>query len=341
MGLLPQLLGEGYHVKELRIVDDHGRRVSGFGTKVFDELTAGRYVSLKRSDLSRLIFAKIAGDCEVLFNDSIEAIDQEKDGTRVRFERGKERRFDLVIGADGLHSTVRRIAFGPQENYEKGLGYLVAAFEVSGYRPRDEDVYLIYEQPGRQVGRFALRGDRTLFLIVLARGVDRCSYPNVVGAQKALLRDAFRNDGWELPKILAALDNCTELYFDRVSQISMNAWTRGRVGLIGDAAFCVSLLGGQGAALAMTAAYVLAEELGKADGDHNAAFRRYEERLRPYIVGKQNAAARFASSFAPKTRLGLRIRRLAMKTFRIRMIAKFAMGRDLIADQLKLPQKAA
>ena len=337
MGLLPQLLNEGYHVKELRVVDRRGQRVSGFGTKVFDKLTAGRFVSIKRSDLSRLIFAKIADDCEVLFGDTVKAIDQEQDGTRVSFERGKERRFDLVIGADGLHSAVRRIAFGPQENYEKRLGYTVAAFEVSGYRPRDEGVYVIYEQPGRQIGRFALRGDRTLFLFVLAHVVDELSHPHDASAQKAFLRNAFADDEWELPQILVALDSCTELYFDRVSQIKMDAWSRGRIALIGDAAFCASLLAGQGSALAMTAAYVLAEELNRANGDYGAAFRRYEELLRPYIVGKQKAAVRFASSFAPKTQLGLTIRHVVMNAFRIPMLARFAIGSDLIADQLKLP----
>jgi 2-polyprenyl-6-methoxyphenol hydroxylase-like FAD-dependent oxidoreductase len=338
MGLLPGILGEGYHVKELRVVDSRGHRISGFGTKVFDDLTAGRFVSIKRSDLSQLIFSKIADDCEVLFGDTVKAIDQQQDGTRVTFESGKERRFDLVIGADGLHSTVRRLAFGPQEIYEKHLGYTVAAFEVTGYRPRDEDVYVIYEQPGRQVGRFALHGDRTLFLFVLARDFGHSSYPHIVDAQKWFLRDAFAKDEWEMPQILAALDSCTEFYFDRVSQIRMDAWSRGRVGLIGDAASCVSLLAGQGSALAMTAAYVLAEELDIANGDYQAAFRRYEELLRPYSVGKQNAAMRFASSFAPKTRLGLALRHLVMRTFRIPMIAKFAIGGDLVADQLKLPQ---
>jgi 2-polyprenyl-6-methoxyphenol hydroxylase-like FAD-dependent oxidoreductase len=339
MGLLPGLLREGYHVKELRIVDAHGKRVSGFGTKVFDELTGGRFVSIRRSDLSQLIFAKIADDCEVLFGDTIKAINQEENGTRVTFESGKERRFDLVIGADGLHSTVRKLVFGLQENYEKYLGYMVAAFEIPDYRPRDENVYVIYERPGRQVGRFTLRGDRTLFLFVLARAVDhQLLYPHDVCAQKAYLRDAFAKDEWELPQILAALDNCAELYFDRVSQIRIDSWSRGRVGLIGDAAFCVSLLAGQGSALSMTAAYLLAEELGRANGDYEVAFPRYEELLRPYIVGKQKAAMRFASSFAPKTQLGLTIRHVAMNAFRMPTIAKFAIGRDLVADQIKLPQ---
>ena len=115
-----------------------------------------------------MIFAKTVDDCEVMFGDTIKAIDQERDGTRVTFESGRERFFDLVIGADGLHSTVRRLVFGPQERFEKHLGYTVAAFEVSGYKPRDEDVYVICEQPGRRVGRFSLHGDRTLFLFVLA-----------------------------------------------------------------------------------------------------------------------------------------------------------------------------
>ena len=338
MDLLARLLSEGYHVREVRIVDGRGDRISGFGTKVFDDLTAGRFVTIRRSDLSRMIFAKTVDDCEVMFGDTIKAIDQERDGTRVMFESGQERFFDLVIGADGLHSTVRRLVFGPQERFEKHLGYTVAAFEVSGYRPRDEDVYVIYEQPGRQVGRFSLHGDRTLFLFVLAHDLDHGSYPNAVGAQRSFLRNAFANDEWELPQILASLDSCPELYFDRVSQIRMDAWSQGRVGLIGDAAFCVSLLAGQGSALAMTAAYVLAEELDRSKGNYSVAFRRYEELLRPYIISKQNAAVRFASSFAPRTRLGLTIRHLVMNAFRIPMIARFAIGRDLVADQLKLSQ---
>ena len=199
-----------------------------------------------------MIFAKTVDDCEAMFGDTIKAIDQEQDGTHVTFESGQERFFDLVIGADSLHSTV----FGPQERFEKYLGYTAAAFDVSGYKPRDEDVYVIYEQPGRQVGRFSLHGDRTLFLFVLAHDFDHRSYPNVVGAQRSFLRNAFANDEWELPQILASLDSCPELYFDRVARIRMDARSQGRVGLIGDAAFYVSLLAGQGSALAMTAAYV-------------------------------------------------------------------------------------
>ena len=139
-------------------------------------------------------------------------------------------------------------------------------------------------------------------------------------------------------RFLPTLDGCTELYFDRVSQIRMDNWWQGRVALIGDAAFCVSLLAGQGSALAMTAAYMLAEELGRADGDYRTAFRRYEESLRPYIIGKQNAAMRFANSVAPKTQFGLIIRHFVMNAFRIPLVARYAIGRDLVADRLDLPE---
>ena len=145
------------------------------------------------------------------------------------------------------------------------------------------------------MGRFTLHNDRTLFLFIFASQ----SEPEAHGieAQKNVLREAFEGGWWELPQILAALDTCDDLYFDRVSQIRMDAWSYGRVALVGDAAFCVSLLAGQGSALAMTAAYVLAGELATSQDRPQEAFRRYQERLRPFIHAKQQAAERFAAAY--------------------------------------------
>jgi 2-polyprenyl-6-methoxyphenol hydroxylase-like FAD-dependent oxidoreductase len=134
-----------------------------------------------------------------------------------------------------------------------------------------------------------------------------------VAEQKEILREAFERDGWELLGILAALDTCNDLYFDRVSQIRMDAWSRGRVALVGDAAFCVSLLAGQGSSLAMTAAYILAGELATSPNRPQEAFRRYEDRLRPFIYAKQQAAERFAAAFVPKTQLGVFFRNQVLK----------------------------
>jgi 2-polyprenyl-6-methoxyphenol hydroxylase-like FAD-dependent oxidoreductase len=334
MGLAGDVNRVGYHVRELRIVDDRGRRIASFGAKVFEELTAGRYVTLARSDLSRLLFEKAADATETIFGDEIVGLQDHADGVRVQFAHAGEREFDLVIGADGLHSGVRRLAFGPQDRFEKQLGYAVAAFEVAGYRPRDEDVYLMYGQPGRMLGRFTLHDDRTLFLFVFT--VEDGALPATLAAQKAMLRARYADGKWECARIIEELDHTQELYLDRVSQIRMETWSRGRVVLIGDAAFCVSLLAGQGSGLAMLSAYVLAGELAKAAGQHQEAFGMYEAFLRAFIGRKQRAAERLASVFAPRTRCGLWLRAQVIKAFAIPGVAKAVAGRDLV-DRLQLP----
>jgi 2-polyprenyl-6-methoxyphenol hydroxylase-like FAD-dependent oxidoreductase len=167
MGLTDEINRAGYHIREMRILNANGKRISGFGTKVFGELTGGRYITIGRSDLSRLLFETIKSHTEIVFGDEIIGLQEQPDSVQVTFKRGSQRRFDLVIGADGLHSTVRGLVFGPQERFERPLGYIVAAFEGRGYRPRDNDVYVTYCQPGRMLGRVALSGDRTLFLLSL------------------------------------------------------------------------------------------------------------------------------------------------------------------------------
>jgi 2-polyprenyl-6-methoxyphenol hydroxylase-like FAD-dependent oxidoreductase len=336
MAVVPELEKNGYRVKELRLVDSRGRRVGGFDAEVFRRITGGRYVSLPRSQLAMLLLGAVRDRCEVMFGDSIVALEESDAGVRTRFERSSERMFDLVIGADGLHSNVRKLVFGAQSQFERYLGYVVAAFESRGYRPRDEGTYVSFTAPGRQVARFALDDDRTMFLFVFAAAQPPAAEPHDILAQKAILHRAFDGAGWECPRILAALDRCTNLYFDRVSQIRMKGWSRGRVALVGDAAFCPSLLAGQGSALAMTASYVLAGELTRAQGAFRQAFSDYEKLLRPFMAEKQEAAASFAKTFAPKTRFGLYLRNQITKAFRFPIIADLVIGNSLV-DRLALP----
>ncbi len=336
MGLAGETNRISYHIREMRIVDDEGRRVAGFSLSVLNALTGGRFVTLGRSDLSRLLFEKIKSETEVIFGDEIAGIEDRTDYVEVQFDRAGRRRFDLAIGADGLHSNVRRLVFGPQDRFEKRLGYIAAAFEVRGYRPRNDDVYVTYSKPGRMLGRVTLHDDRTLFLFVFAADFPLAEAQFDLSAQKALLHAKFGKDGWECPQILDDLEDAQELYFDRVSQIRMENWSCGRVALVGDAAFCVSLMAGQGSALAMTAAYVLAGELMKASGRHDAAFAKYEAVLRTYIASKQDAAERFSAAFAPETRWGLFLRNQVIKACAIPGLARLAFGRDIV-DTIALP----
>ena len=330
MSLAREIDRVGYHMREMRIVNDRGERVAGFGTNIFHELTGGRFVTLGRSDLSRLLFEKIKDTTEVIFGNEISSLQERTDYVAVQFRHGKERRFDLVVGADGLHSNVRRLVFGPQEQFEKQLGYLVAAFEVRGYRPRDEDVYVIDSEPGRMVGRFSLHDDRTLFLFVFTAEVNTGAAMLDLAAQKEMLRKRYSDGKWECPHIVEELDRTQDLYFDRVSQIKLLNWSRGRVALLGDAAFCASLMAGQGSALAMTAGYVLAGELAKAGGRHEEAFANYEALLRAYIGSKQKGAERFSAAFAPRTQWGLFLRNQVVKACTIPGLARLAFGRDII-----------
>lgn len=350
MGLLPEITRAGYRLRELRVVGRDGRRTAGFPVSAFFRMTNGRYSSLPRADLAAFIFRGIEDRVEAIFGDTIERLEQTPDRIQVTFARGGKRDFDLVIGADGLHSRVRELAFGPESKFERYLGYKAAAFQVEGYAPRDELVYVLYTQVGQQVGRFSMRDDRTLFLFTFAD--ENPAVPADLASQKALLRSRFGGSGWECARILDAMDRSSDLYFDRVSQIRMGPeersrglsntasphglWTRGRVALIGDAAFCVSLLAGQGSALAMIAAYVLAGELHRAKGSYAEAFARYESLFGPFVAAKQKAALRFAGTFAPKSKFTLFLRNRIFDLLAVPGIADVAIGRDL-ADKIALP----
>lgn len=337
MGLIPRLQELGYRVKELRYVDRHGRTRASTPVDALARLTNGRYITVQRSDLAATLFGALDGAVETLFGDSVASIEETGHGVRVGFEHAPPRDADLVIGADGLHSRVRELVFGPEAGVELSLGYQVAAFEVKGYRPRDELVYLGYGVPGRQVYRFSMRDDTTLFLLVFRDKYLPAGLPGSDAERRTALASVFADVGWECPQILAALASVDGIYFDRASQIRMERWTRGRTALVGDAAACVSLVAGEGSSLAMAEAYMLAGELHRCGGDYRAAFARYERQLMPFLRRKQLSVARTASSLAPKTAFGIQFRNLAMRLMgRFPFAVDFFLGRAL-RDDLDLP----
>jgi 2-polyprenyl-6-methoxyphenol hydroxylase-like FAD-dependent oxidoreductase len=337
MGLIPRLQQLGYKVKELRFVDRQGRTRARMRMDAMDRLTRGRYISLQRSDLAATIYGALDGQVEIIFGDSVASIEETGHGVRVGFDHAPPREADLVIGADGLHSRVRQLVFGPDAGREVSLGYHVAAFEARGYRPRDELVYVGHGVPGRQIFRFAMRDDLTLFLLVFRDEYLPAGHPADDQQRKAAVHHAFAGVGWECPQILEAMATADDLYFDPVSQIRLTRWTQGRTAMIGDAAACVSLLAGQGSILAMVEAYVLAGELHSCGGDYAAAFARYEQRLMPLLRRKQKSAEQFASSFAPKTAFGIAFRSLVVRLMEpFPFVMEYFIGRDL-RDQDQLP----
>ena len=228
MGILPAIREAGYAVDEVRIVDSHGRKAGGFSTRPLRHMLDGRFTSLPRGDLAAEVHRTIEGRVETMFGNSISRVEEHGRGLRVAFDRGSERDFDLVIGADGLHSAVRALVFGPQRNFERQIGYFVAAFDAQAYRPRDELAYVSHAAPGRQIARFAKRADRTLFLFVFTAECLTDPEPHDLAGRKAALHRVFGDAGWECPQILRALDQADEVYFDRVSQIAMDTWSKGR-----------------------------------------------------------------------------------------------------------------
>ncbi|MCU7730983.1 FAD-binding domain [Actinoplanes sp. KI2] len=336
MGIVPELRRRGYVLDEARAVDRDGRRIAAIKPAAIMG-SMQRYVSIARSDLAAVIFEALEDAAELMLGDSVRTLVDDGNQVRVTFDSGQDRTFDLVVGADGLHSRVRRMIFGPDVQFEKYLDMVVAAFEVRGYRPRDELTALMHADVGFQALRLSLRDDVTLCLLTVAH---RGSAP--IGnraTQHELLRTALAGAGWETPALLELMPEATTFYFDAVSQIRMPSWARGRVALVGDAAAGPSFLAGQGSALAMVESYTLAAELARCS-DHRDAFARYQQRLAPFLRSKQDAAIGLAPAFAPKTRLQLLLRNTVMRLMGLPKVPDLVMGRSF-RDAVELPTFAA
>ncbi len=312
MGLLDELRRNDLNVQEFRIVDRGGRPISGFNQAAVQELIKGRGMSLPRSALASALYEAVKDRVEVRFGNSVTGLEDRPNGVDVTFREDETQTFDLVIGADGLHSGVRRLCFGEEARFERFLGYYVAAFTAQGYRFRDPGAYVTYGEPGRQIWRITLDEDSTVFMLVFADPDPHAAPIYDSSGQKEILIRLYSGGGWETEEMLHALQASTDLYFDRVSQIVMPSWTKGRIALIGDACACPSLLAGEGSAMAMAEAYTLAGELDVARGNHASAFEMYEQRLRPYVERKQKGARGFAASFVPRSACGLWLRNAAI-----------------------------
>ncbi|MEV4836338.1 FAD-dependent monooxygenase [Nonomuraea sp. NPDC049486] len=296
MGVLEEVRRRQTGGSDQVIVDGAGRRLAVMPA----EFTGGE-VEILRGDLAALLHERTAGDCAYVFGDSIAALEEAADGVRVAFERGAPGVFDLVVGADGIHSTVRGLAFGPEERYVRHLGYYyaLARLDVDGAGE-------MYNEPGRMV---SLGGPEAASFFVFASGplaYDRFD----VDEQRRVLADAYRGGGWRIPEVLREIAAVDDVYVDAISRTELGRYARGRVVLLGDAAYG-NTLGGFGSGLAVLGAYTLAGELAAAGGDHRAAFAEYEEVMRPYAKAAMKGNA--GPFLAPPTRARIALRNQVFK----------------------------
>ncbi|MFF0614044.1 FAD-dependent monooxygenase [Nocardia tengchongensis] len=254
-------------------------------------------IEILRGDLSQVLYDDTRDGVEYIFGDRIAELTQDADGVDVVFAGGGRRRFELVIGADGLHSALREMVFGPRERFVRHLGLVLAFYTV----PNEfelEHWLLDYQESGRSAGLRPIRDAGQAMAVFSFPAADFDVDYRDVTAQKRLLRERMDGMGWLAPRILAHLDDTPDFYLDQVAQVVMDRWSSGRVGLLGDAAFSSSPMSGQGTGLALVGAYLLAAELAAAGWDPKAGFAAYEARMRSFVEANQEIGRLHAHSLA-------------------------------------------
>jgi 2-polyprenyl-6-methoxyphenol hydroxylase-like FAD-dependent oxidoreductase len=313
MGVMPRIRDAGTDVTGMSFVNATGRRVGRVDMRALQQAAGSREVELPRGDLAAILYQASRNDAEFVFHDAIVALGQDEHGVSVTFERAQPRRFDLVVGADGLHSAVRRLAFGPEADFVHHLGLYVATVRLDGLDGLLDGgrEVVMYNAPGRAVAIHPSRGQALAFFAFRSPAVPDFDHRDTA-QHKRLLAAAFQDGGWRVPELLKRVQAADDLYFDSVSEVRVRPWWQGRVALVGDAASCVSLFG-DGSSLAMAGAFTLAQELAASPGDHRVAFGRYEASHRRLVEPKQRNIGRGASLLIPATRPGILARNLATR----------------------------
>jgi 2-polyprenyl-6-methoxyphenol hydroxylase-like FAD-dependent oxidoreductase len=298
MGIYDQIkANEFVHTDE--IVNARDETLATFAINTLEEYLGD--IEIHRGDLVEIIYAAIPkGEVEIIFNNTIATLIQHEDQVEVSFENGERNCYDFVFGADGTHSTARKLAFGPEEEFKKFLGVYFAfagADQIQTGRPKSTGI--VYRELGKQAVIYQFRNGANAILLFRAPKLD-WSYRNRE-QQKQILKEYFAgNNNWKLPEILDSMLRADDLYFDEACQIHMPAWTKGRVGLIGDAAYAPSFFTGMGTSLAIQGAALLAKEL-HANEDHQIAFARYNEMFKPFVDSVQARVTYGLSIQLPET----------------------------------------
>jgi 2-polyprenyl-6-methoxyphenol hydroxylase-like FAD-dependent oxidoreductase len=302
MGIMPQLREVATRATSVSLLDPAGQQV------VRLPLTSDRSpaVEVTRSDLSAVLHRAAADDAEFVFDDTITGLEQDASGVDVTFGRAAPRRFDLVIGADGIHSTVRRLIFGPEQEFATDLGMYSATVPLAPDVLDDPHEMYMLNTPGRMLAVHPSR--ETPLAIFTFRGSRVDGYDRRDTAlKKRIVAEAYAGVGWRAPELVDAYDKHPAPFFDPLRNVRLDSWARGRVALLGDAASATALLG-DGSSLAMAGAHTLAEALAAHPGDHARAFRAYEAHHRREVDPRQRRVGLLAALMIPRTRGGIAVR---------------------------------
>lgn len=275
-------------------------------------------VEIGRGDLARILHERTRDDVEYVFGESVVGLTDTGDAVEVDFRGSPRRRFDLVVGADGMHSGIRALAFGPESGFTTFRGYYSAGFDAPDHLGLDHRG-LVYNEPGRAV-MVAGGRDPDVVGVGLVFAAPRLDYDRRDQQQvRDLIAAHYAGAGWETPRFIEEMRRAPELYFDPLCQIQLDRWSTGRIALVGDAAWCAGP-GGSGTGLAMMGAFVLAAELAAAGGDHTAAFARYQDVLGRAAATGQRQAKGAGAFLAPPTARGIRRRNLTYKVLSSRLM---------------------
>jgi 2-polyprenyl-6-methoxyphenol hydroxylase-like FAD-dependent oxidoreductase len=313
MGLLSTIKAAGLDERGFAFVDEHGRRRASLSASFVGGEGIVADIEILRGDLSRILHDRTREDADYQFDDSIESLVQDENGVRVTFVRASPRRFDMVIGADGVHSRVRTLTFGHSESaWVTQLGGYTAYFTLP-FRIDTGNWFAIHNAPGgRALGIRPGGPDTTQVMLSFLsppRGYERLG----IARQHEVLADAFAGVGWEGPRVLEAMRSARDFYFDLIAQVRMDHWTRGRVALLGDAGYSPSPVTGLGTSLALVGAYVLAGEIGRANGAYDVALARYQSVMCDYVKQCQELPPGGLEGMLPSSRGAIWIRNVSMR----------------------------
>ena len=320
------------------LVDGRGRITARMPVAAFDGAGIVSEIEILRGDLGRLLYEASLPRTDYRFGDSITALHQTKEAVEVEFEHSTPQCVDLVVGADGLGSTVRRLAIAPDDRCCRDLGLLTVGWTAVTDLDLDR-WFLMYNLPGGLVA--SARPGRVGGEVKAAFGIrTRAGDVPPVDAQAArpLVAARFAGAGWAVPELIETMAGATDLYVYTTAQVHLDRWSLGRIVLLGDAGYCPTPLSGLGTSLALVGAYVLAAELARAAGDHALAFARYEERMRPYVAQAQVLPPGGVAGFAPSSALMIRMRALSMRWMMRWPMRSLLAGVFQKADAIELPE---